>query len=147
MRAELKLIRYWLALATSPFFAAIVILSLAGSPAYADPTGSYDVVGQNPDSGGEYQGTVRVSRTGQTYRVVWNIAGTKYVGTGLGAVFENGNFRIGVAGSNDQALSVGYVSGRTFGMAFYIRRDDGTWDGVWTYGGSDRVVRETWFPR
>ncbi len=127
--------------------AAFSGLLLFGLPVTADPTGRYDVVGENPDSGGEYQGTVRVTRTGQTYRVVWNIAGTKYVGTGLGAVFENGNFRIGNASSNDRALSVGYISGRTFGMAFYIRRDDGSWDGVWTYSGSNRVARETWFPR
>ena len=100
--------------------AALAALIVSLSPAQADPTGRYEVIGENPDTGGEYQGSVQVTRTGQTYRVVWNIAGTQYVGTGLGAVFENGKFRIGAANPKDEALSVGYVSGRTFGMAFYI---------------------------
>lgn len=130
----------------------LAVLAIAGAllfsaHAQADPAGSYDVVGENPDTGGEYRGTVEVSRTGQTYRVVWNIAGTKYVGTGLGAVFDEGTFRIGAANASDRALSVGYTSGRTFGMAFYIEQDNGSWEGVWTYGGSNKVARETWFPK
>ena len=129
------------------FFLAAAILILDISIVFADPTGRYDVVGENPNTGGEYQGAVQVTRTGQTYRVVWNIAGTKYVGTGLGAVFENGNFRIGAANPNDRAISVGYVSGNSFGMAFYIKQDSGAWEGVWTYGGSNQVARETWYPR
>ncbi|MBB4301761.1 hypothetical protein GGD81_000778 [Rhodobium orientis] len=126
--------------------AAAAFLFLCGA-ALADPTGSYDVVGENPNTGGEYQGTVSVSRTGQTYRVVWSIAGQNYVGTGLGAVFENDTFRIGGATPNDAALSVGYISGQSFGMAFYIEQDDGSFEGVWTYAGSNKVARETWYPR
>lgn len=127
--------------------AALFGLWLSIAPALADPVGRYDVVGENPNTGGEYTGSVAVSQFGQTYRVVWNVGGTKYVGTGLGAVFENGTFRMGAANPKDRALSVGYVSGNSFGMAFYIKQDDGSWEGVWTYGGSDVVARETWYPR
>ena len=127
--------------------AAVAAFLVWTGPALADPTGIYDVVGENPNTGGEYRGTVSVSRTGQTYRVVWSIAGQKYVGTGLGAVFQDGTFRIGGATPDDAALSVGYISGQSFGMAFYIEQDDGSWEGVWTYSGSNVVARETWYPR
>ena len=128
--------------------AAFALVALSSSAAaLANPVGSYDVVGRNPDSGSEYRGRVTVSRTGETYKVVWNIGGTRYVGTGLGAVMENGTFRIGAANSADTLISVGYVSGNSFGMAFYIEQDDGSWEGVWTYGGSGRVATEQWYRR
>ncbi|PLX37334.1 MAG: hypothetical protein C0606_11805 [Hyphomicrobiales bacterium] len=125
--------------------AAFLAMMMAVLPAAADPVGRYTVVGDNPDSGGKYRGTVQVSRTGKTYKVVWKIAGTTYVGTGLGAVIRDGKFNIGAAEPSDSILSVGYVSGRTFGMAFYIEQPDGSWEGVWTYGGSRKVAREQWF--
>lgn len=124
----------------------LLVLGLAG-PALADPTGTYQVTGTNPDSGGTYTGTVTVTRTGETYRVVWDIAGTRFTGTGLGAVIRNNKFTIGPADENDIAISVGYVSGKTFGMAMYFLQDDGSWNGVWTYGGSRDVASETWRPQ
>ncbi len=42
------------------------------------------------------------------------------------------------------AISVGYVSGNSFGMAMYFEQPDGTWQGVWTYGGSRQVASEMW---
>lgn len=122
-------------------------LTMGASPALADPVGTYSVVGENPDTGGQYHGTVRVSRTGDTYKVVWKIGSTTYVGTGLGAVIRDGKFNIGKAEPDDSILSVGYVSGRSFGMAFYIEQPDGSWQGVWTYGGSRDVAREEWVRR
>ena len=122
-------------------------LAIAAPAALADPTGSYRVVGTNPDTGGEYRGTVTVTRTGETYAVVWDVGGTRYVGTGLGAVIRDGGFLIGPADPGDSALSVGYVSGRSFGMAMYFERADGRWEGVWTYGGSREVATEIWYPR
>ena len=121
--------------------------TVAAFGALADPVGSFRVVGTNPDSGGTYQGTVTVSRNGETYRVVWDVAGTRYVGTGLGAVVENQRFLVGPADPADIAISIGYVSGNIFGMAMYFLQDDGTWEGVWTYGGSPKVAKETWYPR
>ena len=64
--------------------AAAVSLVLLASSAWAVHEGEYDVEGTNPGSGSGYSGTVRVSRTGETYNVVWTVGGTRYVGTGIG---------------------------------------------------------------
>ncbi len=132
---------------TGALAGALALSALAIGAADADPVGRYRVVGENPDTGGEYHGTVMVKRSGDTYRVSWRIAGTTYSGTGLGAVIRDGRFSIGKADPDDSILSVGYVSGRSFGMAFYIEQDDGSWEGVWTYGGSEDVAREWWTPQ
>lgn len=115
--------------------------------AIAGPEGSYNVVGANPGGGNEYRGTVTVKRTGQTYSVVWNIGGTKYTGTGLGAANVKGTSIMGPASEDDSAISIGYISGGSFGMAFYVEQQDGSWKGVWTYGGSTEVGTETWVKR
>jgi hypothetical protein len=74
------------------FSAAISACLLIATPtlALADATGTYNVVGRNADDGSTYKGTVKVSRTGATYKVVGVIDGAKSVGTGLGSHFENG---------------------------------------------------------
>ena len=123
-----------------------LLLTLAAGQALADPTGTFRVVGTNPDSRSTYKGKVTVTRTGDTYKVVWDIAGTRYIGTGLGAIIRDRKFLVGPAEPDDIAISVGYVSGKTFGMAMYFLQDDGTWEGVWTYGGSRDVAKETWYP-
>jgi hypothetical protein len=127
--------------------AMILAGALIGLPtlALADPTGTYSVTGHNAGGGGTYEGTVEVTRTGGTYKVVWTIAGKNTIGTGLGSHFENGNSIItGPATDNDAALSVGYVSKDSFGIAQYYLQADGSWSGVWTYGGSKDVATETW---
>ena len=45
--------------------ASCLILASSVVAAFADPTGSFQVVGKNAD-GGEYKGTVEVQRTGPT---------------------------------------------------------------------------------
>lgn len=126
---------------------AAMFAALSASAATADPTGTFNVVGTNPDSRGEYRGVVTVDRTGDTYRVIWDIAGTRYVGTGLGALVRDGRYTVGPAHPDDTSISIGYVSGQTFGQAFYFLQNDGSWQGVWTYGGSDKIATETWYPR
>jgi hypothetical protein len=131
-------------------FAVISACALIAAPtlALADPTGTYDVVGRNADSGSTYKGTVEVSRTGATYKVVWDIGGKKSVGTGLGSHFENGDTIVtGPATGKDAGLSVGYISKDSFGIATYYLQRDGSWSGVWTYGGSDHTTTETWTPQ
>lgn len=125
----------------------LVWMALIIAPACADPVGSYRVEGTNPDGGGAYSGVVTVTRTGQTYSVVWDVQGTRFVGTGLGAVIHAGKFLMGPADTKDIAISVGYSSAESFGMAMYFLKDDGRWEGVWTYGGSDKVGTEIWYPR
>jgi len=120
---------------------------LLASPAMAlaDPTGAYNLSGVNPDNGQKYTGTVEVTRTGETYSVSWKIGGSEFIGTGLGAKIVDGSrFEMGVASADDIAISVGYISGNSFGTAMYFEQPDGSWQGVWTYGGSKKASPETW---
>lgn len=119
----------------------------AAATAFAAPTGTFDVIGTNPDNNGEYRGVVTVTRTGQTYRVVWDVQGARFVGTGLGAVIRNNQIIVGPAQKGDVAISVAYVSDSSFGIALYFEQEDGSWEGVWTYGGSERVATENWYRR
>ena len=94
----------------------------------ADPVGSYAVEGTNPGNGSHYRGTVEISRTGETYRVVWVVGGTRYIGTGIG---------------NKDFIAVSYRSGSDTGLALY-GADGGNWAGVWTYAGGREVGSELW---
>ena len=108
------------------FVAAALLWSVATAFA-ADPVGSYDVRGNNPD-GSKYTGTVTVTQTGQTYRVVWRIGNTRYTGTAIG----DKNF-----------LAVSYQSGNESGLALY-GADGGNWKGIWTYSGGTSMGSELW---
>jgi hypothetical protein len=124
------------------------ILIAAPALALADASGTYNVVGRNADDGSTYKGTVEVSRTGATYKVVWVIGGQKSVGTGLGSHFENGTTIVtGPATDKDTGISVGYINKDSYGIANYYRQPDGSWKGVWTYGGSQHITSETWTPQ
>jgi hypothetical protein len=94
----------------------------------ADPEGEYKVDGTNPGGNGTYSGTVTVEKNGETYRVVWDIGGTKYIGTGIG---------------NKDFIAVSYRSGNNTGLALY-GEDGGNWLGVWTYAGGKTVGAERW---
>lgn len=111
--------------------AAAVVLFAAGA-AMADPVGRYDVRGTNPGNGSSYSGQVAVTKTGDTYRIVWNVGGQTYTGTGLGS---------------EDFLAVSYRSGNETGLALYSRRPDGSWHGIWTYAGGNRVGTDRWTPR
>lgn len=126
-------------------FSAFALIA-APALALADPSGSYNVVGRNADDGSTYKGTVEVSRVGATYKVVWMIDGEKSVGTGLGSHFEDGGKTIvtGPATDKDTGIAVGYTNKDSYGIATYYLQSDGTWKGVWTYGGSQHITSETW---
>ena len=126
------------------FFAASLVLAL---PAAADPTGTFDVRGRNPDNGGTYTGTVTVKRKGETYEVKWVIGKDTFRGVGIGALVKDGRFLAGPAQKEDTSIAIGYVSGNSFGMAQYFLQEDGSWKGAWTYGGSNKVAIEEWLPR
>jgi len=123
---------------------AAALLLAAPALAWADPTGTFKVQGTNPDSGKDYTGSVTVERAGETYKVTWKVGNTEYVGTGLGAKFNGNRFEMGPASPDDTAISVGYISGKTFGMAMYFLQPDGTWQGVWTYAGTNKAAPENW---
>jgi hypothetical protein len=113
--------------AKSFFVAALLVAGLA-MPAWADPSGTYSVTGTNPDGGDSYDGTVKVTKTGDTFKIVWNIGGDTVTGTAVG---------------NDDILSVGYSSGTKPGVGLYVK-DNGKWKGVWSYLGQTSVGEEAW---
>jgi hypothetical protein len=106
--------------------AALVLsstLALAG-----DPVGRYSVVGTNPGNKARYSGTVRVERTGETFRVTWDIGSQTFVGTGIGS---------------EKGLAVTYRSGSQTGLAIYGANGN-NWEGVWTYTGGQDIGGEAW---
>ncbi|MCF3639759.1 hypothetical protein LXM94_07220 [Rhizobium sp. TRM95111] len=126
---------------------AALALLMAASAASAGPEGTFDVVGTNPDDNGRYEGTVTVKRTGETYAVVWDVAGTRFVGIGIGARPAGTAAAFSKASQGDTALSVGYGSGEAHGVAVYEEQPDGSWAGIWTYAGSPVVSTEVWYPK
>jgi hypothetical protein len=111
------------------FLAVSAALLLSATFALAaDPVGKYSVEGTNPGSGSKYSGTVTVDKTGDTYRVIWVVAGTRYVGTGIG---------------DKDFIAVSYKSGGDTGLALY-GADGGNWAGLWTYAGGHQVGAEIW---
>ena len=112
--------------------ATVLAFAIGTVTVLADPVGRYTSNGTNPGGGAPWSGTVEVQRTGDTYRVTWNIGGTIFTGTGIG--------------SRD-FLAVSYRSGSQTGIALYGRQSDGTWQGVWTYAGSRQIAEDRWNPR
>jgi len=112
--------------------AMIVALVMSGTLACAgDPVGRYSVVGSNPGGQGRYSGTVTVERTGDTFRVTWDIGSQTFVGTGIGS---------------DKGFAVTYRSGAQTGLAIYGAKGD-NWEGVWTYTGGQTIGGEAWTRR
>jgi hypothetical protein len=132
-------------------FVTVAVLALMACfvslEAQAGPEGKYFVQGTNPGSGTGYEGTLIVQRTGETYSVVWDVGGTRYVGTALGASYIKGVLTMGPAADKDIALSISYVAGDSYGIAFMIEQPNGLWSGVWTYGGSNAIATEVWTRR
>ena len=126
---------------------AVIILFLLPATAMAGPEGTYFVEGTNPGGGGTYRGTATVRRNGQTYEVVWDVGGVRYVGTGLGATWVKGDLVMGAAAAKDVALSISYVSSGSYGLCFMIEQQNGQWQGIWTYGGSTTIGTEVWTRR
>jgi hypothetical protein len=71
---------------------------------------------------------VTVERTGETFRVIWVVGGTRYVGTGIG---------------NREFLAVSYRSGNDTGLAMY-GAEGGNWKGIWTFAGGGQIGQESW---
>jgi hypothetical protein len=136
------------AMSASRKWAAGAVLALAtafGIPAMADPQGSYAISGTNPGDGAPYQGVLTITRTGQTYQLDWDVGGTQFTGIGLGAeIMPDNSLTIGPASPNDKVMSVGYAVDGGFGQAFFVEQQDGTWKGIWAYGGGSEIGTEVW---
>jgi len=111
--------------------AAAALLTSVVLAAAADPVGRYNVEGSNPGTGTRYTGSVTVERTGDTFRVTWDVGSQTFVGTGIG---------------NDEGFAVTYRSGNQTGLAIYGARGS-NWRGVWTYTGGRDIGAEVWTRR
>ena len=104
-------------------------LVLSATLAFAgDPVGRYSVVGSNPGGNGRYSGSVTVEKTGDTFRVTWDIGSQTFVGTGIGS---------------EKGFAVSYRSGGQTGLAIY-GANGANWEGVWTYTGGKEIGGEVW---
>jgi hypothetical protein len=126
--------------------AAFFALALPIS-AFADPAGTYDLTGLNPDNGETYKGTVTVTRTGDTYSVVWKIGNDTISGIGTGIRLTDGRAVLGPANADDVGLSVSYESGGQHGTATYFEQPDSSWHGIWAFIDWKRISTEDWRPR
>ena len=115
------------------FITALIVGGVTAlSSAWAgDPAGSYSLVGSNPGGKGRYAGTVTVERTGDTFRITWDIGNQTFVGTGIGG---------------EKGFAMSFRSGNQTGVAIYgVKGND--WEGVWTFTGAKEVGGESWTRR
>jgi hypothetical protein len=113
------------------FIGIAVAFALTAVSARADPVGTYELSGTNPGNGSAYSGTVTVQRTGDTFLIIWIVAGSRQVGIGIG---------------KDDFLAVSYRSGNAIGIAVYRPDGDG-WRGIWAPAGSQNLGTEVWTRR
>jgi len=111
---------------------AVLAVGLFGTTAWAgDPVGTYLVSGSNPGGRRACTGSATVKKTGTTYKVTWDVAGTHFEGTGLG---------------DSWFLGVSYRAGDNSGLALYSPEGDDS-VGVWTYAGGTELGKEKWTRR
>jgi len=84
--------------------------------------GEYDGTGRNPD-GKQYKVKLTVEPAGNLYHFVWS----------------NNSDGVGIKRGNNVAVGVG---GSRCGFVMYEARSDGTLDGIWGGGGSDKTGTE-----
>ena len=108
--------------------AAVLCVATFALARAEDPIGRYEVSGTNPGNKGTYTGTAVIEKTGDTYRVVWQIGSDRYVGTGIGT---------------PEFIAVSYRLGNESGLALYSASGAG-WKGIWTYAGGREIGTEIW---
>jgi hypothetical protein len=108
--------------------AFVAVIFFAVSPVRADPAGQYEVRGTNPSGGSAYEGTVSVERTGDAYRVIWQIGTQFFIGTGV---------------LDGSSLAIWFQSGSFTGVALYAADGD-NWKGKWVTAGGTELGSEQW---
>ena len=120
----------------SKMFFYVCLCLMSTSAAFAqndDLSGRYSVEGRNAAGSGLYRAEVLVSRSGETYRVRWNL-GQGGAANGTGIVTDN-------------VLSVVFVGpGTQSGIASFRINRDGTMTGTWAGVGAAKVGSENWKP-
>lgn len=115
--------------------ALFAALGLAPSLAFAGPEGTYDMTGTNPGDNSPYKGVVEVRKTGETYAVTWRFGTDETQGIGT------------LTHGSDRTFAVSYDAGQSHGIALYELQGDGSWSGIWSSMGGDKLGTETWRPQ
>ena len=114
-----------------------VAIAMAAALAFAAPAlaeESFAVSGSELGSGkDDYTGKVTVTKTGDTWRVVWAIKGDAAT-TGTGVIL--GGCCLAVTG---------IYEGKPF--VFLLKADGAKYVGVWTINGETRIGKEIWIPQ
>ena len=90
---------------------------------------AYTVAGTNPD-GSAYDGTLRVTATGDTYQWAWDFGGDEYLGVGI---------------QQENVVSLAW-GGEECYVASYVVQDDGVLNGLWTGLGQSSVGTDVGTP-
>ncbi len=91
--------------------------------------GEYAVTGTNPGGKGGYEGKLLIRKTGTTYRLRWNIPGSRpYFGVGL---------KVG------DSLHVGWGTGDDPYAVISYTFEGAEADGVWTISGANKTAKES----
>ena len=106
--------------------AAALLAAVSMTAGAASPSGDFNVTGTNPGGAGTYSGTVSVTPTGDTFRVVWHVGSDTVQGTGL---WVDDKFCIGYQGNS---------------VAVMTEQSDGSWKGHWANGSDRSVGTERW---
>jgi len=109
---------------------AILAICLIAPAHAADIEGTYKASGANPGGKGQYKGNVIISKSGETYKVVWSV-GTAYIGTGI---------KVG------DVLSVAYTDEgkKWFGIVAYKIKSGGkVLEGLWSGHNGRKLGKET----
>lgn len=116
---------------TAKILLVVVSVIVIGISTYAnDIVGTYAVTGSNPGGKGQYKGTVIITKTKDTYKLVWSV-GAAYIGTGILV---------------DNVLSVAYTdeNKKWFGIVAYKVIDSGKkLEGNWCAHGGQVLGTET----
>ena len=109
-------------------FYAFAVLVFATFAAWADPSGSYKFKGTELD-GTAYQGTLEIAKVGDVYELTYT--------------FDDGSIQKGSAVGDESFLAYGYGDDDELGVGLMTAKG-GTWEGIWTNVGADKMSTETW---
>lgn len=109
----------------------LVVGMAAGTAAWADLSGTYDVAGTNP-AGAAYAGTAEIAQTPEACVIVWATA----EGTSEGVCMVDGD-----------RLAAAYVIGDALGLLIYTVGEDGTLSGTWSMAGQAAAGTEILTPQ
>ena len=113
-----------------PALLLVLLFAFEAAASEASLEGVYNAAGSNPGGRGSYEGSVTIIRTGETYKIVWNV-GSVFIGTGIVV---------------DEVLSVAYTdeNKKWFGfVAYRILNEGRRLEGIWGPHGGKALGSET----